>query len=195
MPKTTKHQVIVATWESLNRPSIGANELGILQNALRDRFGAPNVIGPSAIARVLADEGAELRHPEIIEFDARWRQSLIEDKTKRFDPRSRLPVDDALTINQAEEVISELEKLRHEFEQSSETEALDQLRQYAAELYQRAQSLAKNRGCDPETRRAQIEIAEWLKVWIQTPALFVDWLDLRRRSSGFQNKFPSEPTG
>jgi hypothetical protein len=193
MPKTTKHKVIVATWESLNRPSIGTNELRILQNALRDRFGAPNVIGPAAIARVLADEGAELRHPEIIEFDAQWRQSQMEAKTKRFEPLSRLSVDEALTINQAEAVLGELEKLRYEFAQSSETEALEQLRYYAAELRRRAQLLAKDGGCDAATRKAQIEIAEWLKVWIQTPALFADWLDLRRRSPGFKKKFPSEP--
>ena len=31
-------------------------------------------------------------------------------------------------------------------------------------------------------RAEQAEIAEWLKVWIQTPILFADWLELRRRS-------------
>ena len=191
MPKTTKHQVIVATWEGLNRPSVGVKELDAMQKALIDRFGASNVISPAAIARVLADAGAELRHPEIIEFDAQWRQSQIEVEAKRFERLYRISDDEPLTIAQAEALLSELERLRNQFEESNDREAVEQLRAYAAEFRERVHSLAKNRSSDPATRRFQIEIAEWLRVWLQTPALFSDWLDLRRRSPDFQKKFPS----
>ena len=33
------------------------------------------------------------------------------------------------------------------------------------------------------------EIAEWLGVWLRTPELFVDWLDLRRASQDFRARF------
>lgn len=195
MPKTSKRQVIVATWETLNRPSVGAKELRAAQKALVDRFGASNVISPAAIARFLADAGAELTHPEIIEFDAQWRQSRIETEAKRFETLSRISLDAPLTINQAEALLNEMEKLRNQFDESNDSEAVEQLRGYGAKLRKRAQMRAKDRGWDAATRRAQIEIAEWLNVWLQTPALFEDWLDLRRRSIGFQKKFPSEQPG
>jgi hypothetical protein len=193
MPKTTKHEVIVATWEALNRPTVGAKELRAAQKALGDRFGAPNVISPAAIARVLADEGAALRHPEVIEFDAQWRQSQIEAEAKRFARLSQFSLDEPLMLNEAEALLSELEELRKQFERSSEAaESLQQLRDYAIELRHCAQTRAKDRGCDAATRQTQKEIAEWITVWIQTPALFADWLDLRRRSPEFQRKFRPE---
>ncbi len=37
---------------------------------------------------------------------------------------------------------------------------------------------------DPET-----EIAEWFTVWLQTPEIFDDWLELRRRSANFREQF------
>src|ERR1041385_7606582 len=139
MPKTTKHQVIVATWESLNRPSIGANELGILQNALRDRFGAPNVIGPAAIARVLADEGAELRHPQIIEFDANWRKSRIHEKAKRLSSLAHFASAEPVTLEAARTMLDEMEKLRAQFESAEDTDGLEELRSFAADARRQAE--------------------------------------------------------
>ena len=52
-----------------------------------------------------------------------------------------------------------------------------------------AELLARDRKLSLEERAEQEEIVEWLKVWIQTPSLFADWLELRRRSTDFQKKF------
>jgi hypothetical protein len=52
-----------------------------------------------------------------------------------------------------------------------------------------AELLVKDRTLNQTQRAEQAEIAEWLKVWIQTPSLFADWLELRRRSPDFQKKF------
>ena len=34
------------------------------------------------------------------------------------------------------------------------------------------------------------EAAQWLTVWLQSPELFSDWLDLRRGSAEFRKRFP-----
>jgi hypothetical protein len=52
-----------------------------------------------------------------------------------------------------------------------------------------AESLAKDRTLNQPQRAEQAEIAEWLKVWIQTPSLFEDWLELRRRAPDFKGRF------
>src|SRR5260370_5015132 len=41
-------------------------------------------------------------------------------------------------------------------------------------------------------RDEQAEVAQWLAVWLQSPSLFDDWLDLRRRSPDFRKKFSME---
>jgi hypothetical protein len=61
----------------------------------------------------------------------------------------------------------------------------------AANGRQIAESLAKDQTLNQTQRDEQAEIVAWLKVWIQTPGLFADWLELRRRSPDFQKKFSS----
>ena len=195
MPKTTKRDVIVATWVARNRPNVGAKELRAVQKALRRQFGETNVASPAAIARVLADEGAELKHPQIIEFDATWRLSQIQKKAKRINSLARFASDEPLTLEAARVMLDELENLRAQFESADDADALEELRSFAADARQRAETLAKDRAREAQTRATQREILEWIKVWIQTPALFVDWVELRRRSPEFRKKFLDEETG
>ena len=194
MPKTTKRDVIVATWVALNRPNVGAKELRAVQKALRRQFGEANVASPAAIARVLADEGAELRHPQIIEFDANWRESQIHEKGKRLSSLARFESGERLTLEAAMAMLDELENLRAQFESAEDTEALEELRSFAADARRRAETLAKDRTCQARTRATQREILEWIKVWMQTPALFADWVELRRRSPDFRKQFLDEET-
>ena len=189
MPKTTKHQVIVATWEALDRPAVGARELRLAEKALQDRFGPSNTMSPAAIARLLADEGAELKHPEVIESDVEWRQAQVATQIEQLGALARLSFDEPVTLERAAHVLADLEHLRSQFEQSRDEPALAQLRTYAGDLRRRAQSLSRDRVAGPRSRSTHAEIAEWLKVWIQTPALFEDWLELRRRSVEFHERF------
>ena len=192
MPKTTKRDLIVATWVALSRPKVGAIELRAVQKALRQQFGDANVASPAAIARVLADEGAELRHPQIIEFDAKWRKSQIHGKAKRFESLVRFASSGPLTLAAARAMLDELEKLRAQFAPADDTEALDELRAFATDARRQAETLARDRTCETSTRTTQSEILEWIKVWIQTPALFADWVELRRRSPDFRRMFPDK---
>src|SRR2546430_1361229 len=74
----TKDELVIEVWEQLDCESVGAKELEAIQDAVRDRFGAGAVESPAAIARTLADEGAVLRHPEVIEYDAGWRERSFQ---------------------------------------------------------------------------------------------------------------------
>jgi hypothetical protein len=44
--------------------------------------------------------------------------------------------------------------------------------------------LAAKSARDPERRKEKEEIAAWLLVWLETPALFPAWVVLRKRASG-----------
>ena len=180
---------IVKLWLELGRPPVDAKFLETVQRDLTQRLGN-DAMSPAAVARLLADEGAELRHPEIIEFDVRWRESLVKGRADKFGEVARLSSGARLSIDEAGKLISKLEKLRQEFERDHDNTELDQLRTLAAEARQRAEAMGKNRKLDETVRSEQAEVAEWLKVWLQTPALFENWSELRRRSDEFQSKFP-----
>ena len=75
----TKRELIIEVWEQLNCESVGARELAEIQRSVGNRFGAGAIESPTAIARLLADEGAVLRHPEVIDYDAEWRERNLAE--------------------------------------------------------------------------------------------------------------------
>lgn len=186
----TKRELIIEVWTRLGRTSIGASELGRIQQSTRGQFGEGADESPAAIARVLADEGAELRHPEVIEFDARWREAKIEKEAGKFNDLDDFLAGKPLRLEQAESLIRRLETLRKTSETSGDQITLKQVRNLVINARQVAASLAKDRTLDAIARAEQAELAEWLKVWIHTPNLFGDWLELRRRAPEFRRKFP-----
>ena len=189
---TTKRGLIVEVWDRLGRPAIGERELREIQLSVRSQFGQGADESPAGIARVLADEGAELRHPAVIEFDARWREAKIESDSGEFKGLEDLVTGRPLRLKKAETLIKRLEKLRRSSEGSGNQIAARQARNMAISGRQTAELLAKDRKLNQTERAEQAEIAEWLKVWIQTPSLFADWLDLRRRSPEFQKRFSAK---
>ena len=186
----TARRLVLDCWERLNRPPVGARLLRNIQAHVAKQRGSDGALSPAAIARMLADEGAELRHPEIIERDVAWRQSMLREKAKEFAQAERLLSGEPLSLNAAEELIRNFDALRQKFEhEEAETALADELKALAVQARKVAQSIADHRSADEQLRATQSEIAEWLKVWLQTPALFNDWLELRKRSDEFRKKF------
>lgn len=181
-PKT-KRQLILEYWESLGQPAVGAGELTKIQDEMSGWFGEAAVDSPATIARVLADAGAQLRHPEVIECDARWRADRIGREVEIF---SELSTDgEPLTLAKTEVLIERLEQLRMQFDA---TEA-QRLRAIAVAAKKDAELRAKRKTLGELQKLEQLEIAEWIGVWLRTPSLFKDWAELRRRSEDFQRKF------
>ena len=176
-------------WLERGRPPIDAQFLENVQRKLAERS-EDSAMSPGSVARFLADKGAEFRHPEIIESDVRWRESRLKTRMDKFAAIEHLSSGARLNLEEAGALIGKMEKLRQEFERDSDDTRLEELRTLAADARQRAESMGKNHKLDEAIRIEQSEIAEWLKVWLQTPILFENWLELRRRSEEFRKKFP-----
>ena len=181
-------EFILKLWLELGRPTVDAPFLENVQRQLAKRSEDPP-ISPAEVARLLADEGAELRHPEIIESDVRWRESLVNSRLDKFAAVEPLSSGGRLNIQDAGVLISKMEKLRQELERDDDATGLDELRTLAADARLRAEAMGKNRKLDEKLRSEQSELAEWLKVWLQTPTLFENWLELRQRSDEFRKMF------
>lgn len=181
-------ELIVQFWLERGRPPIDAQFLKNVKSELTKTF-EDVAISPASVARQLADEGAELRHREIMEFDVLWREAFLKDRVDKFAAVEQLSSGARLNIESAVALIGQMEQLRQEFERDDDDMRLNELRTMAADARQRAEAMGKNRKLDEKVRREQSEIAEWLKVWLQTPALFENWLELRRRSMEFRERF------
>jgi hypothetical protein len=178
----TKRDLMIEVWEHLDCESVGAQELEEIEQVVRERFGAGAVESPVRVARLLADEGAELRHAEVLEMDARQRAA---------DPYEAMfrNVLKFSTFAQAANSIRNLENLRRQFERRKDQEGVRRVRELAQKGRQRAQMIARNRNVDAVKREEKAEIAEWFSVWLRQPEIFQDWLDLRRRSAEFRSRF------
>jgi len=150
--------------------------------AVRERFGEGAVESPAALARLLADEGAELRHAEVLELDARWRaadpyEAMFRNVLKFSD------------FKQAAASLKRLENLRRQFVRSKDQEGLRRVRETALKGKRRAQMIARNPAVDERKRAEKSEIAEWFTIWLRQPEIFETWRELRQSSPDFRARF------
>ena len=144
----------------------------MIQQGLIEHFGAAASESPAAIARVLADHGVVLRHPEILEADVRWRRERLTSLFSEEDLNLG-------TIESATALIEKLERLRREFD--GDEVKLEDLRQSVRELKRELELHVSS-----ELAR---EVAQWLTIWLQNPQIFSQWLDLRRSTPEFRDRF------
>ena len=178
----TRHDLIIEVWEDLDCESVGARELEQIQEVLREKFGEGARDSPASIARKLADEGAVLRHPEVFDYDTQWRERLISGVV----PSESLSFSN---LPKASESIRKLESWRREFAGDGKQGELRRLQEFALKTKQGLQLVARSRVVDTKRRIDAEEIVQWLTIWILDPAIFEDWLSLRKRSAEFVEKF------
>ncbi|HYJ45184.1 MAG TPA: hypothetical protein VEV81_01130 [Pyrinomonadaceae bacterium] len=181
----TKRDLMIEVWEHLDCETVGAAELETIQTVVRERFGEGAVESPATVARLLADEGAELRHAEVLELDTRYRA------TDPYEAMFRNVLKFS-TFAQAAASLKNLENLRKQFSRKKDQEGLRRVSETALKGKQRAQMIARNRNVDERKRAEKAEIAEWFSVWLKQPEIFNDWLELRQRSKDFRSKFKED---
>ena len=173
----SKRDFMIEVWEELDCESVGSAELEEIQRRIRDTFGDGLIDGPAAIARVLADEGAVLRHPEVIECDVKWRQARIEQT-------SNSEFDVANLTSAGENLIQVLKRWA-----VAEADERQWLRECVTAWRREAELLAGSAVVGQAERAIAAEIASWTAIWLQNPIMFEDWLSLRIRAREFVGKF------
>ena len=180
----TKIDLMIEVWEKLDCESVGAAEIRAIETVVKQEYGEAAVDSPMVIARLLADEGADLRHAEIMSL-------YVERATDRpYDAafRNVVKIDDLQT---AERSIRDLENLRRKYTAEGDKEGLSYIFEVARQARQTAANLSE-RSSDAQVRELNAEVRQWLVIWIQTPEVFDDWLALRKRSPDFTAKFGSD---
>ena len=178
----TKNDLIIEVWEKLDCENVGRPEIEAIEVVVAEQFGSATVDSPMIIARLLADEGAELRHSEIMEL-------YVERASDRpYDAvfRNILRIE---TLASAERTIQDLENLRRKYKTEDDKQGLRLTIEAARRGKAAATEAVGKQNIDGFTRLINAEIEQWFTVWLQTPDVFVDWLALRKRSADFADKF------
>ena len=176
----TQSELILRSWSELRAKSVGSAELKAIADLLRERFGE-GAISPAAIARVLADEGLPLRHPEVLDYDTIWR-----DRRLNSFPGEAL---DFNTLEKAILAVETLGRLSVTLQAEADTKSLTVLRSMVLKIHGDLELIARSTIVNQDVRAVAAEACTWLTVWLQNPAIFEEWLALRRLSSEFIQKF------
>ena len=179
----TKLDLMIEVWEKLDCESVGAEEIEAIELVVRDKFGQNAVDSPMIIARELSDEGAELRHAEILKLDVQRRLESPYDAMFR----NILKFAD---FKQTLSSIRRLENLRQKFLSENDKDGLRLIKEFGIKGKERASMVSKNPKVKAQKRSEKAEIAEWFQLYLQSPEIFESWVKVRQTSKDFKEKFP-----
>jgi hypothetical protein len=98
------------------------------------------------------------------------------------------------TLEDAEVSIMRLDELMRKFQAHGEHAAVERVLGIARLGKRRAEMISRNHKVEPHKREEKVEIANWFRIWLETPDAFFDWLDVRKQSSDFRARFPEAET-
>jgi hypothetical protein len=107
-----------------------------------------------------------------------------------FDPPYDRLLEDILSfrdLDATEDTLRRLEDLRQRFLAASDKKGVEYCRQIALQGRRRAEMIGFNKRVGVKKRVQKKEIALWFQIWLETPELFWDWLELRKKTAGYQN--------
>lgn len=178
----TKNDLIIEVWEKLDCENVGAAEIEAIEAVVGDQYGRAAVDSPMVIARLLADEGADLRHSEIMAL-------YVERASDRPYDAALRNVLNTVDLQSTERSIQNLESLRRKYKGENDKEGLRLVREIVLRSKENALAEAEKKNADVATRQLNEEIFQWLRIWLETPESFANWVDLRKRSADFEVKF------
>ena len=119
-----------------------------------------------------------------------WKVQLTEreEAEERFDEE----FEDILhfkTLQDAEVSLTHLDELLRRFRSHGEKAAVERVLEVARLGKRRAEMISHNRKVESHKREEKKEIAEWFRIWLETPDAFFDWLEVRKASPEFRGKF------
>ncbi|MGB7435221.1 MAG: hypothetical protein WBR26_09335 [Candidatus Acidiferrum sp.] len=144
--------------------------------------------------KLLADHGEEGKSSndyisEVLQ-SVGWKVQLSEreEAEERFEEE----FEDILhfkTLQDAEVSLIRLDELFRRFRHHAERAAVERVLEIGRLGKRRAEMISHNRKVEAHKREQKKEIAEWFRVWLETPDVFFDWLEVRKASPEFREKF------
>jgi|WetSurMetagenome_2_1015567.scaffolds.fasta_scaffold702005_2 hypothetical protein len=96
------------------------------------------------------------------------------------------------TFAEAEKTVGRLQNLCRKYQSLSDKKGMEYCRQIASLGRKRADLISRNKRVSLPKRMQKQEIATWFKIWLETPAIFEDWLAMRKNTDEFRRLLESE---
>jgi hypothetical protein len=173
----TKKEMILQAAREIRAQMFTPAEIDQLRRRLLAEYGEEGKTGSDYIADVLKDAGLKVA------------LTLQEEAEEQYEEE----FDDLLhfkTLEDAEVSIMRLDELMRKFQAHGEHAAVERVLSIARLGKRRAEMIARNPKVEPQKRTEKEEIASWFRIWLETPDVFFDWLDVRKQSPDFQAQFP-----
>lgn len=172
----TKRELILEAAEDLGIPKWSTAEIDQLRRKLIADHGEAAKTGNDYIADVLKSAGLKVQLTE--------REEAEEQFEEEFEDILHFK-----TLQDAEVSLTRLDELLRRFRAHGEKAAMDRVLEIARLGKRRAEMISHNRKVEEPKRREKREIAEWFRIWLETPDAFFDWLDVRKSSAEFRASF------
>jgi ssDNA-binding replication factor A large subunit len=173
----TKKSLILETAREINVQKWTPAEIDQLRRRLLAEHGEAGKTGSEYIADVLKDAG----HKVLLTL----QQEAEEMYEEEFEDLLHFK-----TLEDAEVSVMRLDELMRKFRAHGEHAAVERVLNVARLGKRRAEMISHNRKVEPQKREEKLEIANWFRIWLETPDAFFDWLDVRKQSPEFRAKFP-----
>ncbi|HEY2459259.1 MAG TPA: hypothetical protein VGI16_00545 [Candidatus Acidoferrum sp.] len=173
----TKKELIVEAARAIGAQRFTPAEIDQLRRRLIAEFGEEGKTGNDYIAEVLKNAGMKVN------------LALQEEAEDQYEDE----FEDLLhfkTLEDAEVSITRLDELMRKFRASGEPAAVERVLNVARLGKRRAEMIARNPKVEKQKRAEKEEIANWFRIWLETPDTFFDWIDLRKQSQEYRTRFP-----
>lgn len=173
----SKKDLILETAREIGASKWTLAEIDQLRRRLQAEHGEPGKTSSDYIADVLKGAG--------------WKVllTLQEEAEEQYEEE----FEDLLhfkTLEDAEVSIMRLDELMRKFQAHGENAAVERVLGVARLGKRRAEMISRNHKVEPHKRAEKVEIADWFRIWLETPDAFFDWLDVRKQSPDFRSRFP-----
>jgi hypothetical protein len=95
-------------------------------------------------------------------------------------------------FEEAEATLGRLECLRLKYNSEKDGKGAEYCRRIARAGRHRAELIQKNLKVNPNNRLRKQEIARWFEIWLETPGIFSQWLEMRKLTPEYQALLQSE---
>jgi hypothetical protein len=176
----SKKDAILAVARELAKPRFTPAEIEQIRRQLIAHLGESGKTSPDYIVSVLEEAGLRVVLSTRSDTEGKYEEEFAD--LLHFS-----------TLEDAEMSLVRLDELLRKFQATGEHAATERVLEVARMGRRRAEMIARNRKVDERKREEKKEIAQWFAVWLETPSAFFDWLEVRKQSPDFRNRFPAEP--
>jgi hypothetical protein len=174
-----KKEMILSAARELKKPVYTPAELEQIRRKLIAEWGEAGKTSTDYIADVLIE--AKMRVVVSVHVDAQGQYEEEFQDLLHF-----------ATLEEAEVCLVRLDELFRKFETEGERGGEARVLEIARLGRRRAEMIARNHKVDAAKRKEKEEVARWFSVWLEQPDAFFDWLEIRKQSPEFRERFPQQ---